>query len=100
MFEKEGAGTSALNQTYDKLQAKQDKAQIRKLVELARCNIHGQINNLHLIMIISTSTQNISDKFWTYYFVAVNLHPHHHMNFTDWIKKILPAVKTGKTAYF
>ena len=51
-------------------------------------------------MIISTATQIIPAKFWTDSFVAVNLHPHHHLSFSDWIKNIALAVKTGDTAYF
>ena len=51
-------------------------------------------------MIISTAIHNIPAKFWTDYFVAVNLHPHHRMNFTDWIKNISPAIKTVETAHF
>ena len=51
-------------------------------------------------MVISTSIQNITDKVWTDYFVAVNLHHHHHMTFHDCIKNISPAVKTGETEYF
>ena len=41
---KEEAGTSAFNQAYDKFQAKQDKAQTRQLLDLARRNVHGRIN--------------------------------------------------------
>ena len=52
------------------------------------------------IMVISTAIQKISAKVWTDSFVDVNLHPHHHMKFPDWIKNISPAVKTGETAYF
>ena len=51
-------------------------------------------------MFISTAIQNIYAKVWTYYFVSVNLHPHHFMTFPDWIKNISPAVKTGETEYF
>ena len=51
-------------------------------------------------MIISTAIQNIPVQVWTDYFVAVNLHPHHHLSFSGWIKKIAPAVRTGETAYF
>ena len=97
---KEEAGTSVFNQAYDKFQAKQDKAQTRQILDLARRKFHGQINEWHLIMVISTSIQNISAKVWTDYFIAVNLHTHHRMTFPDWIKKISPAVKTGETAYF
>ena len=39
-------------------------------------------------------------KFWTYFFLTVNLNPRHRMTFHDWIKKISPVVKTGETAYF
>ena len=41
---KEEAGTSAFNQSYDKFQAKQDKAQTRQLLDLARQKVHGRIN--------------------------------------------------------
>ena len=94
---KEEAETSDFNQAYDKLQANQDKAQTRKLLELAWQKFHGRINQWQLIMIISTATQNIPAKVWTDSFVAVNLHPHHRMTFHDWIKNISPDVKTGET---
>ena len=85
---KEEAGTSAFNQAYDKFQANQEKAQTRKLLDLARQMGHGQINQWQLIMVISTSIQKNSAKVWTDSFVAVNLHPHHRMMFPDWIKNI------------
>ena len=85
---KEEAGTSPLNQSYDKLQANQDKAQTRQLLNLARQKIHGWITQWKLIMILSTAIQNIYAKVWIYSFAAVNIHPHHRMKFSDWIKKI------------
>ena len=51
-------------------------------------------------MIISTAIQNIPEKFWTDFFVAVNLHPYHRLYFYGWTKKIAPAVNTGDTEYF
>ena len=94
---KEEAGTSAFNQAYDKLQANQDTDQTRQLLELAQQKINGQINQWQIIIIISTTIQNIPTKFWTYYFVAINLHPNQCMTFPDFIKKISPDVKTGET---
>ena len=91
---KEEAETSAFNQAYDKFQAKQYKYQTRQLLELARQKICGRINQWQIIMIVSTAIQNIPAKFCTDSCVSVNLHPHHRMNFPDWIKKISPAVKT------
>ena len=44
--------------------------------------------------------QNMPAKFFTYSFVAVNLHPHHRLSFSFWVKKIAPAVRTVETAYF
>ena len=85
---KEEVGTSAFNQAYDKFQAKQDKAQTRQLLDLARRKVHGRINQWQIIMVISTAIQNIPAKVWIDSFVAVNLHPHHRMMFHDWIKKI------------
>ena len=51
-------------------------------------------------MIISTAIQNIPAKVWTDSFVAVNLHPHHRLYFSDWIKKIAPSVRMVETSYF
>ena len=98
--EKEEAGTSAFNQSYDKFQAKQEKDQTRQLLELARRKVCGRINQWKIIMIISTAIQNIPAKVWKDSFVSVNLHPHHHMTLHDWIKKILSAVNTEETAFF
>ena len=76
------------------------KSQTRQLLELALQKVHGRINQRKIIMIIYTAIKDIPAKVWTDYFVAVNLHPHYHMNFHDWIKKISPAFKTGERAYF
>ena len=92
---KEEDGTSALNQAYDKFQANQDKAQTRQLLYFLRQNTHGQTNQCQIIIIISTSIQNIPTKVWIDSFVAVNLHPRHQLTFPDWIKKISPPIKTG-----
>ena len=97
---KEEAGTIAFNQAYDKIQADKDKSQTRQLLEFSRRKVHGQINQWQIIMIISTAIQNIPDKVWKYFFVAVNLHPYHHLSFSSWTKKIAPTVKTGDTEYF
>ena len=97
---KEEAGTSAFNQAYDKFQAKQDKAQTSQILQMVRVGVNGRINHCHIIIIVSTSIQNINAKFWTDSFVAVNLHPHRCLSFSDWIKKIAKSVKTGETAYF
>ena len=51
-------------------------------------------------MVVSADIQNIPAKVWTFSFVSVNLHPRHRTTFHDCIKKILPAIKTGETAYF
>ena len=97
---KKDAGKSALNQAYDKFQSKQDKAQTRQIMRLARRKILFHINQCQIIMIISTVIQNIPAKVWTDYFVTVNLHPRHCMTFHDWIKNISPDVKTGDTEHF
>ena len=67
---------------------------------MARQKVHGQINQWHIIMIISTYIQKNPAKVCTDSFVSVNLHPRHSLSFSDWIKKIAPSVKTGETAYF
>ena len=78
---KEEAGTSASNQAYDKLQAKQDNYQTRQILELAWRKLYVRINQWQIIMIISTDIQNIPDKVWKYAFVAFNLNPHHQLYF-------------------
>ena len=96
---KEEASTSTFNQAHDKLQKKQDKAQTRQLLELQVKKVHGRINQCKLIMIIYTAIQKTTEKVCTYSFVAVNLHPRHHLSFSRWIKKIAPADKTRETTY-
>ena len=49
-FGKDEAGTSAFNQSYDKLQTKQKKAQTRQLLELARRKVCGRIIQWQIIM--------------------------------------------------
>ena len=48
---KEEAGTSNFNQAYDKFQAKHDKNQKRKLLDIARRKFHGWITQCQIIMI-------------------------------------------------
>ena len=97
---KKEAGTGTFNQAYDTFWENQDKAQTRQLLELALKKIRGRIKQWQLIIIISTSIQNIPAKFWTDSFVTFNLHPHRRLYFSVWIKKIASAVRTGETAYF
>ena len=59
---KEAAGTRIFYQAYDKLQANQDKAQTRQIMELAWRKVHGMIKQWQLNMIISTSIRNIPAK--------------------------------------
>ena len=54
---KEEAGTSTLNQAYNKFQAKQDKAKKRHPLELAWRKVYGHINHFQIIMIIYTAIQ-------------------------------------------
>ena len=49
---KEEPGTSAFNQSYDKFQANQEKAQTIQHLELEHRKVHGRINQWQLIMII------------------------------------------------
>ena len=51
-------------------------------------------------MSVSSETQDFSEKVWTDSFVDVNLHFYHCLYFSDYIKNIELAVKTGETYYF
>ena len=97
---KEKDVTSAFNWSYDKFKGKQYTLETRKLLEMAWRKVHGQINQWHLIFIVSAAIQNISAKVWTYFFVYVNLHPYQILSFSNWIKKIIPDIKIGEAAYF
>ena len=78
---KEEVGTSNFNQLYDELQKNQDKDQTRNILDIEQQKVRGRINLWQIIMIISTSIQNISDKIWTDYFISVNLYTYHHLCF-------------------
>ena len=95
--DKEEACTSAFNKSYDELQTKKYKSQTRQILYMVRRKVHVQINQWQIIMIIYTDIHNIYSKVWTYSFVAVNLHLHHCLYFSDWIKKISPSVNTVET---
>ena len=91
------AGTRSFNETYDKLQAKKDKAQTSQTLDMALKKINGKITHWQRIMIISTSIKKIPFKVWKDSFVAVNIHTNHRLSFSDFIKNILTAVKTRET---
>ena len=88
-----------LDEAYDTFQENQEKAQTKQLLELSHRKVHVRINQWQIIMIISISIQNIASKVWTDSFVAVNIHPHHLLYFSVWVKKIVLDVKTGNKAY-
>ena len=97
---KEESGTSASNQAYDKFQINQDKLVTSQLLKISQQKVHVCIKKCRLVNILSIAIQNISTKIWTYSFVSVNIHPHHHLYFSECIKKILTDVKTVKTVFF
>ena len=67
---------------------------------MVQWKVHVWINQWQFIMIIYTAIQKFPSKVWTVSFVDVNLHPHHCLYYSECIKKIAPAIKTGETAYF
>ena len=81
--DKEEAGTRTLNQTHDNFWPNQDKLVKRKLLGKTQKEVHGQINQCQIIMIVSTATKHINDKLCTYYFVFVKLHIHNCFPFSD-----------------
>ena len=94
---KEEAFKSNFNQVYDEIQENKDKIVTRQLLDMERKKVHDRISQWELIF--STDSQNTSSKFWTDYFVAVNLHPHHCLSFTDQINNIATAVKMVEMYY-
>ena len=71
----------------------------RQILEMARKKVNVLINHWHLIMIVSTSIQNIYSKLWEDSFVAFKFNPHHCFSFSERIKKIVLAVKIGRYLY-
>ena len=85
---KEEAGTSSSNQSYDKFQTNQEKAQTRQILELSRREVHEHINQWKIIVIISTAMQKKSYQVWTDSLFVVNFYPCHPLYFSGCIKKI------------
>ena len=59
---KEEAGTSTLNQAYDKLQVNQDRYQTRQTLEMSWKKVHILINQWQLILVVSTAIQMFPPK--------------------------------------
>ena len=70
------------------------------ILERECCKLNLWTNQWKIIMEVYTAIQNIFAKVWTYYFVAVNLHPCNHFYFVEWIDKISTYVNMRDTYYF
>ena len=97
---KDDTGTSTFNQKYDKFWVNYDHHVTRQILYMVCHKVNGWTNQWQLVMIISTSIQNISAKLCTDSFVATNIHPNHYYYFSYLIKNIAPYLDMGDTYYF
>ena len=81
----EDGDTSQTNQAFDQSKAKEDKRNIRRILDMQR--FAGRIinNQWTLIYVSMTALRHSSRQAWIDTFKAVNCHPDFRLEFEDWI---------------
>lgn len=82
---KEEGDTSQVNQPYDQATAKEDKRQIRELLDSICFPLKSMIKQWELIGVCVHALQNVSSESWVSSFIKVNLHPDHRTSFSEWL---------------
>ena len=91
----EDGDTSQTNQAFDQQKAKEDKRNMRSLLDSTR-TFRVQLDQWRLIgVFIAVALKRSTRLAWIHSFIRVNLHPDHHLSFVDWIKKIESQVVAG-----
>ena len=62
---------------------------------MAQWGLPGQLNQLQLIPVISTTVKVIPGKIWSSSLKKIDLHPHYLFPFLQWIINIYMCVNTG-----
>jgi len=97
---KEEAGSSHVNQSYDKDVAKKDKASTKELLEFSRGRINRDVDQWTLLGTLIVAIRNLPTSAWENSFKAVNLHPDHRVPFDCWVDRIGSHLSTGERVYF
>ena len=95
----EDGDTSQTNQAFDQQKAKEDKRNIRALLDASRYGLKVQLNQFSLISICIVALKHSTPSAWINSFIRVNLHPDHRLSFLDWIKKIESQVVAGESFF-
>ena len=84
---KEEGDTSQVCQPYDQWVAKNNKLNVRSLLDLVRHRVKRMLTQWDLIVICCHALKNVKAQSWIDSFKKVNLHPDHRLSFTDWKKR-------------
>jgi len=95
---KEEGDASETNQAYDQSVAKQDKANIRHLLNTTRMR-KAKITQWDLIATCVVALVKTKKTAWVSSFRKVNLHPDYHVSFEEWLDKIRDKIETGERFY-
>ena len=93
---KEEAATSHINQAYDQVVAKQDKAARSQLLDFVRSSLKTRIDPWQIVGVLIAATRKVTKKAWIASFRMVNMHPNHRLPFDKWIDKIKEHVTVGE----
>ena len=95
----EDGDTSQTNQAFDQQKAKEDKRNIRNLLDSARYTMRVQLDQWSLISVCIVTLKRSTASAWINSFIRVNLHPDHRLSFWDWIKKIESQIVAGESFF-
>ena len=94
----EDGDTSQTNQAFDQQKAKEDKRNMRSLLDSTR-KFRVQLDQWRLIGVCIVALKRSTRSAWIHSFIRVNLHPDHRLSFADWIKKIESQVVAGESFF-
>ena len=93
---KEESANSHVNQAYDQQVALMDKKIQRRILDMVRPKLKNKITQWQVIGCLSVSLAQADEGVWEDAFKSVNLHPHHRVEFNEWLKQISDHIETGE----
>ena len=95
----EDGDTLQTNQAFDQQKSKEDKRNIRALLDASRYGLKIQLDQFSLISICILELKHSTPSAWINSFICVNLHPDYRLPFWDWIKKIESQIVAGESFF-
>ena len=95
---KEEVDTSQTCQSYDQLQAKENKSRMCPLVDIVASK-SGVINQWQLIILFLQASKKGKPSDWIVSFKIFNMHPKHRVKFSDWLIKISSVLQNSDAAF-